>query len=70
MHNKKIIKFFLFLSHELFGMDVLIDNTLKPWLIEMNISPSLQSSTPVDISVKAQLASDVLNLSGIVFPPK
>lgn len=57
-------------SHELFGMDVLIDSTLKPWLIEMNISPSLQSSTPVDISVKSQLASDVLNLSGIAFPPK
>lgn len=57
-------------SHELFGMDVLIDNALKPWLIEMNISPSLQSSTPVDIAVKAQLASDVLNLCGIAFPPK
>jgi tubulin polyglutamylase TTLL4 len=36
-------------------MDVLIDSTLKPWLIEMNISPSLHSATSTDIDVKAPL---------------
>lgn len=57
-----------FVSHELFGMDVLIDNCLRPWLIEMNISPSLHSATPIDVEVKSPLAKDVLNMCGLSFP--
>lgn len=50
---------------ELFGFDILIDDTLKPWLIEVNLSPSLGCDTPLDIKVKASLLTDLLTLVGI-----
>lgn len=59
-----------FICHELFGVDILLDEDLRPWVLEVNISPSLHSGTPLDISVKAPLAKDVLNLAGIYIPPE
>ena len=38
--------------YELFGFDVLLDSNLKPWLLEVNISPSLHSTSSLDLSVK------------------
>ncbi|CAI2347509.1 unnamed protein product [Caenorhabditis sp. 36 PRJEB53466] len=58
-----------FICYELFGIDILLDENLKPWLLEVNISPSLHSGTPLDVAVKAPLAKDVLNLTGIYVPP-
>lgn len=55
--------------YELLGFDVLLDEALKPWLLEVNISPSLQSSTDVDRQVKMPLARDSLNLAGLQVPP-
>lgn len=57
-------------SHELFGFDILLDESLKPWLLEVNISPSLQSGTELDRMVKGPLARDVLNMSGMHVPDK
>ena len=37
---------------------------------QVNISPSLHSGTPLDVSVKAPLAKDVLNMAGIYVPPR
>ncbi|PAV63501.1 hypothetical protein WR25_07675 [Diploscapter pachys] len=66
-----IVKAFIaFICHELFGVDILLDEDLKPWLLEVNISPSLHSGTPLDVSVKAPLAKDVLNMAGIYVPPR
>lgn len=37
---------------ELFGFDIILDADLKPWLLEVNISPSLHSTSSLDLSVK------------------
>ena len=50
---------------ELYGFDILIDQNLKPWLLEVNVLPSLSSSSPFDKIVKTLLICDVLTLIGI-----
>jgi tubulin polyglutamylase TTLL4 len=50
---------------ELFGFDILLDSKLKAWLLEVNISPSLSSSSPLDKKIKTVLICDTLNLVGI-----
>ncbi|NXA07266.1 TTLL4 polyglutamylase, partial [Sapayoa aenigma] len=54
--------------HELFGFDIMLDENLKPWILEVNISPSLHSNSPLDVSVKGQMIRDLLNLAGFVLP--
>ncbi|GMH39600.1 hypothetical protein BSKO_07498 [Bryopsis sp. KO-2023] len=53
-------------SFELFGFDLIIDDSLKVWLLEANSSPSLECRTDLDKSVKVQLIKDVIRL---VDPP-
>jgi tubulin polyglutamylase TTLL4 len=54
--------------HELFGFDVILDENFKPWIIEVNISPSLHSSSPLDVGVKGQMISDLFNIAGYMLP--
>jgi hypothetical protein len=49
---------------ELLGFDVLIDETLKPWLLEVNLSPSLNTESALDISIKTKLLVDLFNMVG------
>ncbi|XP_076652406.1 tubulin monoglutamylase TTLL4 isoform X2 [Halictus rubicundus] len=54
--------------YELFGFDILLDENLTPWLLEVNISPSLQSSSPLDMAVKGPLIKNVFNIVGYQLP--
>ncbi|XP_039612398.1 tubulin polyglutamylase TTLL4 isoform X2 [Polypterus senegalus] len=56
--------------HELFGFDIMLDENLKPWVLEVNISPSLHSNSPLDIKIKGQMIRDLLNLAGFLLPQK
>lgn len=54
---------------ELLGFDILIDDKLKAWLLEVNLSPSLACESALDLKIKSNLIVDLLNLAGI-FPAK
>ncbi|XP_010626768.1 probable tubulin polyglutamylase TTLL9 isoform X2 [Fukomys damarensis] len=47
---------------ELYGYDILIDQDLKPWLLEVNASPSLTASSPEDYELKTCLLEDTLHV--------
>ena len=51
---------------EMYGFDVLLDSSLKPWLIEVNASPSLSTTTEIDRQIKMNLINDTFR---IVIPP-
>ncbi|PAV77631.1 hypothetical protein WR25_25482 [Diploscapter pachys] len=52
-------------NFELFGFDILVDENLKPWLLEVNLSSSMACDAPLDSLVKSQLMVDLLNLACI-----
>ncbi|MDQ3511262.1 MAG: tubulin--tyrosine ligase family protein, partial [Pseudomonadota bacterium] len=61
--------------YELLGLDCLIDDQLKPWILECNLSPSLgvcaapDGGADVEERVKAEVVSDTVWLVGIDSPP-
>eukprot|EP00440_Ansanella_granifera_P016875 gb/GFBE01018337.1/.p1 GENE.gb/GFBE01018337.1/~~gb/GFBE01018337.1/.p1 ORF type:complete len:480 (+),score=126.79 gb/GFBE01018337.1/:1-1440(+) len=47
---------------ELYGYDIMISKDFKPWLIEVNASPSLSANTAADYEMKFALLDDVLTI--------
>jgi len=47
---------------ELYGYDILIDDNLKPILIEINANPSLTSNTASDNEMKVKMLDDMLTI--------
>lgn len=50
---------------ELLGLDILLDHKLKPYLIEVNHTPSFTTDTPLDKAVKRAVIRDSLVLMNI-----
>ncbi len=47
---------------EVYGFDIMLDETLKPWLIEVNASPSMTATTPSDYKMKVGLLDDLFTI--------
>jgi tubulin polyglutamylase TTLL9 len=47
----------------LYGFDILIDDVFKPWLIEVNGSPSMRANTSEDKKLKIGIIDDVLTIT-------
>ena len=51
---------------ELYGFDILIDENINPYLLEINLNPSLNCETDLDLKVKSCLMTDIYNLIGVI----
>jgi len=47
---------------ELLGFDIMLDETMKPWLLEVNSSPAMSMEHEIDSLVKPALIRDIVNL--------
>ncbi|CAG4937157.1 unnamed protein product [Colias eurytheme] len=50
---------------EFYGFDILLDDSLKPWLIEVNLSPALAADCEADITVKQPMLHELFDLLGL-----
>lgn len=48
--------------YELYGFDIIIDENLKPWLLEVNFSPAMSCDSQVDVLVKKPMLHDMLDM--------
>jgi Tubulin-tyrosine ligase family len=51
--------------YDVYGFDVILDSQLKAYLLEVNICPSLSSSSRLDKRIKTILLSDIFHMIGI-----
>ena len=47
---------------EMYGYDILIDENLRPWLIEINANASLSANTELDAETKIKMLDDLLTI--------
>ena len=54
----------------MYGYDIMLDSDLNPWLLEVNLAPSLSADSPLDYNIKSNLIVDLFNLVGVRRPLK
>ena len=51
---------------ELYGFDILIDENLNCWLMEVNLSPNLHFDAVIDLKIKGEMLAEIFDLIRIV----
>lgn len=55
---------------EILGFDIFLDDKLKPWLIEVNHTPSFSTDSPLDFEIKKNVINDSLKLLNMSYYKK
>jgi tubulin polyglutamylase TTLL6/13 len=50
---------------QILGFDIMFDKDCKPYLLEVNNSPSFSTDSPLDEKVKGDLIRDTIRLLGL-----
>jgi len=53
------------MCYQILGFDIMIDKHFKPWLIEVNQSPSFGTDSPLDYEVKKAVLRDTFKLLNV-----
>lgn len=64
-HHRNLIKH-RHTSYEIYGFDILLDENLKPYIIEINISPSMCADSLLDKKLKSVLLNDLIKMARII----
>ena len=56
--------------YEVFGFDMLLNESLYVYLIEVNIYPSMATGSPLDKRIKQTMIADALQIKGVPVPGK
>ena len=52
--------------YQIFGFDILLDTKFKPWLLEVNYGPDMNSIDNFDLILKSKVITDLYNIVGII----
>ena len=55
---------------QILGFDIIIDSNCKPWLLEVNKSPSFSTDSPLDYLIKKHVLGDAFKLLNVSYEKK
>lgn len=58
------------LCFQILGFDIMLDHKLKPWLLEVNHAPSLNTDSTFDHHLKYNLVKDTIKILGLTISKK
>ena len=64
-HHKKLIKH-RHTSYEMYGLDILLDENLKPYVMEVNISPAMNGDSRLDRTIKRRLLYELYQMARFI----